>query len=246
MRAFLSLTLLASAFCLATGAVVELTGTWTCKSHGGYDLCNDQWNTYSGTGSQVSYLTGGSKNSIAWSTDWSWTGGWNDVKTYANAASTSAKGMTLSKIKAVPTKWKWHYKSGTDIRADVSYDMWIGTNPSGGPASSDTKYEIMIWLSTKGSIQPLGSLKYSAVSIAGHTWDIYAGSTQNWETISFVTREGDLTNFNDDLAPFFEWVIAHMGVSSSLYLNQIAGGVEAFTGSAVFVTDNFSVSVTTG
>lgn len=44
MRALLSLTLLASAFCLATGAVVELTGTWTCKSHGGYDLCNDQWN----------------------------------------------------------------------------------------------------------------------------------------------------------------------------------------------------------
>jgi len=37
-----------------------------------------------------------------------------------------------------------------------------------------------------------------------------------------------------------------MGVSSSLYLNQIAGGVEAFTGSAVFVTDNFSVSVKTG
>jgi len=58
--------------------------------------------------------------------------------------------LQLSKIKAVPTKWKWYYKSGTDIRADVSYDMWIGTNPSGGPASSDTKYEIMIWLSTKG------------------------------------------------------------------------------------------------
>ncbi|KIM59267.1 glycoside hydrolase family 12 protein [Scleroderma citrinum Foug A] len=245
MRILLPLTFLASAFCLATGAAVELVGTYTCKSHGGYDLCNDQWGASSGTGSQVSYLMGGSKNTISWVTKWTWTGGWNDVKTYANAASTNAKGMTLSEIEAVPTKWKWYYKSGTDICADVSYDIWIGSNPSGAPASSDTNFEIMIWLSAKGGVSPLGSLKNSAVSIASHTWDVYAGPIDNWETISFVTREGDLTNFNDDLAPFFEWVIAHMGVSSSLYLHQIAGGTEAFTGSAVFVTESFSASVET-
>lgn len=42
MRTLLSLTFLTSAFCLARGAFTKLTGD-TCKSHAGFDLCNDEW-----------------------------------------------------------------------------------------------------------------------------------------------------------------------------------------------------------
>ncbi|KAL4064250.1 glycoside hydrolase family 12 protein [Scleroderma yunnanense] len=231
------------ALSLVTGTVIKLNGD-ACKSHGDYELCNDQWNAYAGTGSQVSYLTGGSSDTISWMTRWNWTGASNEVKTYANVASTTAKGMTLSNIEAVPTKWKWHYHSGEDVCADISYDIWLGYSPNGDPGTSGTAYEIMIWLNAEGGVSPIGSLNCSDVSIASHTWDVYAGPNSNWETISFVAQ-GDLADFDDDLAPFFEWLIAYMGVSSSLYLHQIAGGHETFTGSATFVTDNFYVSVET-
>lgn len=36
------------------------------------------------------------------------------------------------------------------IRADVSYDIWIGTTADGAQASSASSYEIMIWLSGLG------------------------------------------------------------------------------------------------
>ncbi len=92
------------------------------------------------------------------------------MKSYANLVSNSAKGVQvrpsvspdiaisesnghrqLSAVKTAPTAWQWEYESqSSGIRADVSYDIWLGTAPSGDPASRASSYEIMIWLSGLG------------------------------------------------------------------------------------------------
>jgi hypothetical protein len=48
-----------------------------------------------GVGSQNSTLVSTSGNTIAWNTDWTWANGPNDVKSYANVESNTAKGMLV-------------------------------------------------------------------------------------------------------------------------------------------------------
>ncbi|KAG8220417.1 putative glycoside hydrolase 12 [Butyriboletus roseoflavus] len=154
--------------------------------------------------------------------------------------------MLLSGISSAPTAWNWKYVTeSSDIRADVSYDIWFGTTVDGAQASSASSYEIMIWLSGLGGVQPVGSLQTSGVSLAGYTWDVWEGPNSNWETISFVSQDGDINNFSADLNTFFIWLMDNKGVSSSLYLQAIESGTEPFTGSAELLTNSYSVSVAT-
>jgi len=57
----------------------------------------------------------------------------------------------LCDITTAPTAWDWEYTTqSSGIRADVAYDIWIGTTPDGIQASSSSSYELMIWLSGLG------------------------------------------------------------------------------------------------
>ncbi|KIJ65971.1 glycoside hydrolase family 12 protein [Hydnomerulius pinastri MD-312] len=242
---FLSLAFVSGLFALAS-ASTTLTGQYQCLTQGNYELCNNQWGISEGTGSQTATLISTSGNDISWSTTWTWANNENNVKTYSNVASTTAKGMELSAITSAPTAWNWDYVTqSSGIRADVSYDIWIGTTPNGAQASSASSYEIMIWLSGLGGIQPVGSLQKSGVSIGGYTWNVWTGPNSNWETISFVSQSGNINNFSVDLKDFFTWLTANEGVSSSLYLQSIETGTEPFTGSAELMTNSYSVSVST-
>jgi hypothetical protein len=53
------------------------------------------------------------------------------------------------------------------------------------------------------SIQPVGSQITSGVQLAGHNWNLWRGPNQNWEVLSFVSQDGDITDFNADLNDFF-------------------------------------------
>ncbi|KAG6382029.1 glycoside hydrolase family 12 protein [Boletus reticuloceps] len=242
---FLSFAFVTCLFALARGQTT-LTGQYACLTQGNYELCNNQWGIADGAGNQSATLISTSGNDISWSTTWTWADNENDVKTYTNVESTTAKGMLLSDVTSAPTTWNWEYATeSSGIRADVSYDIWIGTVPNGAQASSTSSYEIMIWLSGLGGIQPVGSLQTSDVSIAGYTWNAWKGPNGNWETISFVSQDGNINDFSADLNEFFTWLIDNEGVSSSLYLQAIESGTEPFTGSAELLTSSYSVSVTT-
>jgi len=165
------------------------------------------------------------------------------VKSYANVQSNSAQGIQLSALKTAPTAWSWTYQSeSSGIRADVSYDIWLGKASSGAPATAASSYEIMIWLSGQGGIQPVGSSIQSGISLAGHTWTLWSGPNSNWNVFSFVTADGDITNFSADLNDFFNFLVAQHGVSSAQYLQAVQTGTEPFTGTATLVTNSFSVS----
>lgn len=53
------------------------------------------------------------------------------------------------------------------------------------------------------SVYPIGSVVASGISIAGHTWNLWSGPNSNWQVLSFVSANGDITNFNADLNAFF-------------------------------------------
>ncbi|KAG6827131.1 hypothetical protein H0H92_013080 [Tricholoma furcatifolium] len=204
--------LLAAVTCFAQ----TISGDTTCTTSGDYTLCQNLWGADEGTGSQTSDLISTSGNDISWSTTWTWANNENNVKSYANVNSNTAKGQQLQNIGSAPTTWDWSYESASSgIRADVSYDIWFGTASSGEPASTASSYEIMIWLSGLGGIQPVGSQTVTGLSIAGYTWNLWAGPNTNWETYSFVVQNENITSFSADLTEFFSYLVENEGVAAS-------------------------------
>jgi len=235
-----------AAVALGARAATVLTGQYSCATSGNYELCNDQWGSGDGTGSQNTTLESTSGNSITWSTTYTWADNENDVKTYANVQPTSgASGMTLADITSAPTTYNWEYTSqSSGLRADVSYDIWTGTS-AGDPASSTSSYEIMIWLSGEGGIDPVGSQIDSGITVAGNTWNLWSGPNSNWQTISFVSANGNINSFSADINDFFQYLEENQGVATSQVLQAIQAGTEAFTGTATLTVSDFSVTVNT-
>ncbi|KAI0311186.1 concanavalin A-like lectin/glucanase domain-containing protein, partial [Amylostereum chailletii] len=176
------------------------------------------------------------------------------VKSYANVLSSTAKGVQLSALTTAPTAWSWDYDlQSSGIRADVSYDIWLGVAPSGTAASKASSYEmhgdgfpfsigvIIDFLSFY--IQPVGSQVTAGAQVGNHTWNVWTGPNANWEVISFVSAAGDINSFNADLKDFFDYIVANHGVASSQYVQAIQTGTEPFTGSANLMIHSFSVAL---
>ncbi|KAI0738879.1 endocellulase [Daedaleopsis nitida] len=227
----------------ASAGAQTITGQFDCMPAGAYTLCQNLWGKSAGVGGQNSTLISASGNTVSWRTEWTWQNGPNNVKSYANVLSNSAKGVQLSAVKSAPTVWQWSQTESSGIRVDVSYDIWFGVQPSGSPASTASSYEIMIWLAGKGGIQPVGSQILTGLSLAGHTWNLWKGPNANWQVLSFVSADGDITDFNADLKVFFDYLVQQQGVSASQYIQAIQSGTEPFTGSANLLTSSYSVAI---
>ncbi|KAG7449710.1 endocellulase [Guyanagaster necrorhizus] len=239
--------LISSLLVLSTLSVIAscqtLSCQYDCATSGQYSLCQNLWGAESGVGNQTSTLISTSGNNISWSTTWTWQNNPNNVKSYANVESTTSKGKQLASITAAPTIWNWNYiTESSGIRADVSYDIWFGAASSGDPASTASSYEIMIWLSGLGGIQPVGSQITTNTIVAGHSWNIWKGPNTNWQVISFVSPT-EIHNFTVDLKDFFDYLVAEQGVPSTQYVQAIQSGTEPFTGSAELMTTSYSVSL---
>ncbi|KII95623.1 glycoside hydrolase family 12 protein [Plicaturopsis crispa FD-325 SS-3] len=223
-----------------------LTGPFDCEPAGEYTLCQNLWGRAAGVGSQNSTLVSTSGNTVSWYTNWTWANSDNSVKSYANVQSNIVQGAQLSNISSAPTSWSWTYETESEgIRADVSYDIWLGETPTGDPASAASSYEIMIWLSGLGGIQPVGHQITTATEVANHTWNLWTGPNANWQVYSFVSSTGNINDFSADLNDFFKYLVAEQGVADTQYLQSVQTGTEPFVGTANLVISNYSVSVST-
>ncbi|EKM77414.1 hypothetical protein AGABI1DRAFT_115318 [Agaricus bisporus var. burnettii JB137-S8] len=238
-----STVFLAQFFALTSAQTIS--GPFDCLPAGNsYTLCQNLWGRTSGVGSQSSTLVGSSGDSVSWSTNWNWQNNQNSVKSYANIIADNAMGKQLSAVTSAPTSWSWSYETKSDpIRANVAYDLWLGASPVGAPASRNSSYEIMVWLSRQGGIQPIGGPTASGIQLAGNTWTLWSGPNSNWQVLSFVSDTGDIPNFNADFKEFFDYLVQNSGVSSQQYVQAIQAGTEPFTGSANLVTHSYSVAL---
>jgi len=133
---------------LFLATIVATTQAQTlCEQYGyyaadGYEINNNLWGQGSGSGSQCTYVNSVSSGGISWSTTWSWSGGENNVKSFANAGLQISNANLVSQINSIPTSASWSY-SNTNIRADVAYDLFTASDPNHSKSSGD--YELMIW-----------------------------------------------------------------------------------------------------
>ncbi|KAG6918564.1 hypothetical protein DXG01_013363 [Tephrocybe rancida] len=218
------------------GAV--LTGQFASESElgGRFVLENNLWGQSSATsGSQSSQVTSTNGNSVAWHTTYTWAGD-------ANLDLRVGVGKSLASIQSIPSAWSWTYSSASSgLVADVSYDLWLSANSGSTGASSSSTFEVMVWLSTRGGAGPAGS-QIGTASVNGVTWKLFKGTVSTWTVFSFVAPT-EITNFNSDLKPFFNFLISNQGVPSSQFLVQAQAGTEPFIGSATLTTTSYSIAI---
>ncbi|KAK5128740.1 hypothetical protein LTR85_000073 [Meristemomyces frigidus] len=220
-------------------------GQYDTVETGSYTIYNNLWGeAEASSGSQCFEVTSLSGSTVAWDTTWTWEGGANDVKSYSNAV-VSLTSQKLSAISSMESTFDWSY-SGSDIVADVSYDMFTAASADG-----TSEYEIMIWLAALGGAGPISSTygsdgdatPVSTPTIAGHSWSLYEGPNGDTTVFSFVASS-EITSFSGDVMDFFTYLIDDEGLSSSQYLTSVGAGTEAFTGSdADFKVSAYSMTI---
>jgi xyloglucan-specific endo-beta-1,4-glucanase len=134
---------------------------------------------------------------------------------------------------------KKSYK-GSDLVADVAYDIFTGSSASG-----DAEFEIMIWLAALGGAGPISASgsPIATPTIGGSSWSLYQGTNAATTVYSFFASS-QIESYSGDLVDFFNYLVSSQGFSNSQYIQSVGAGTEPFTGSdAVFTTISYTLSI---
>ena len=124
---------------------------------------------------------------------------------------------------------------------NVVYDLWLNqtTTTSGQPDGA----ELVIWLNYKGSIQPVGSLIAQAVSIAGAKWDVWSGTNNNINVVSYVRNVGVTSVSNLNLKAFLIDAKKRHYIQPDWYLIAVEAGFEIWQDGTGLASSAFNVFV---
>jgi hypothetical protein len=164
-----------------------------------------------------------------------------------NSRSTANSGLPkqVSALTTVMTGYS-HNGTGPINTTDVfntSYDVWFSTSSAGDPTSPSGGY-LMVWLYDPPTKQPVGSKRWSAVTIPGvdGTWDVWLGGSR--PVISYL-RTQPTTSMNFDLNAFIQDAVNNRpgSIQASWYLTNVFGGFEIWAGGTGLEASCFYVDV---
>ncbi|KAG8221526.1 glycoside hydrolase family 12 protein [Butyriboletus roseoflavus] len=228
---------------------VQYCGQFETIKSGSYSLFTNHWGESDATsGWQCSVLEHVNGSTATWYTNWGWTGG-TGIKSFTNIQLNDGNNRQLSAISTMQSRWHWGLKNtGTEtVVADVAYDLFTSYSPGGSNVN-----EVMLWLANYNA----GPISYeygsdgeavpiaTNLTIAGYEWNMYCGSNGYNEVYSFLPAQGDITTFSGDIYGFFTHLIDAGYINSSEYLTTAQAGTEATSGSALFVTAKYSLTIT--
>lgn len=124
------------------GLAQQLCGQFDYHNSQGWYFNNNEWGSGSGSGDQCTYIDSVDANGVSWHTDWTWSGGENNVKSYPYSGRELADKRIVSSIGSIPSVAVWRYEGG-NVRANVAYDLFTAADPNHELSSGD--YELMIW-----------------------------------------------------------------------------------------------------
>ncbi|WP_233358984.1 GH12 family glycosyl hydrolase domain-containing protein [Thermomonospora amylolytica] len=158
---------------------------------------------------------------------------------WGQCTSNSGLPVQVGGMPAVTSSW-----STTQISSgayNVAYDLWYNTTPSTTGAPNGA--ELMIWLNSRGGVQPAGSRVATGVPIAGATWDVWTTRMSEWNYIAYVRTSGTTSVSGLDLRAFTQDAVARGSIQNSWYLIGVEAGFELWQGGAGLATNSFSVNV---
>ena len=160
---------------------------------------------------------------------------------WGNCTSNSGLPIQVSKLTSATTSW-----STTQVSSgayDAAYDLWFNSAPttSGQPDGA----ELMIWLDSRGGVQPFGSQTATA-SIAGLSWNVWTGQQSAWRIISYVLNPGGTSFSNLNVLALIQDAVSRGSINSSHYMIDAEAGFEIWQGGQGLGTNSFLFSATGG
>jgi hypothetical protein len=219
---------------------------YASTSLGEYWVNNNEWGVVDGgtAGQQCIWGTCQTGDLVGWGTNWNWTPGNGQVKTYASLVfgwqwgwkvTTTGLPVQISANQSVTCGWDFTVSQNGTL--DLSYDTWLHTIPDPGYADTPSE-EVMIWLYYAGGAGPIGPTIASAVSIARATWDLHQGQASGWPVSSYV-RTSNATTAVMDLMGFYKDLVSRGWIPNTRYLTGVQTGTEVFTGTGTLTTNGF-------
>lgn len=159
--------------------------------------------------------------------------------------------IQISQIANIETTLRY---SGGGGSYNACYDIWFANSPPSGEYKDGINGFVMVWLRDPSGKQPIGSKMGNPVTIGGQDWDVWVGprgdgpaGNNNSPVVSFVNRAEDdnsrAQNFvNKNLLEFITAASSH-GIGSNMYLTDIFGGFEIWSGGAGLKVDEFKAIV---
>jgi hypothetical protein len=178
---------------------------------------------------------------------------------YGHTSVGSNLPKQVSSLTTVPTTFSTNASSKDKSNFNATYDVWLTETSSPLPAAQDNPglkgAYLMVWLYKPSQRQPRGgqSSGYSKVAnYAGHSVDGVNGSWDVWidpasstsaVCISYVSTN-PIDSLTFDLNKFIQDSVRNnYGVTSSMYLSIIFGGLEIWSGGDGTQVKNFCAHV---
>jgi hypothetical protein len=163
-----------------------------------------------------------------------------------NGRSTAGDNLpkAVTALTTVPTSWTNNAGSVSGTY-NAAYDVWFSTSSAGDSGSPSGGF-LMVWYYKPQGAQPIGSPKYTGVTISGASgsYDVWIGMNGSVPCISYV-RTQSIQSMSYDLNAFIEDAVHNRAgtIQSSWYLTNVYAGFEIWSGGAGLKTTAFSVVV---
>lgn len=160
---------------------------------------------------------------------------------WGNCTPNSGLPIQISQLGSATSSW-----STTQVGSgayDVAYDLWINSTPTTTGQPDGT--EIMIWLNSRGGVQPFGA-KTGTSNAAGHAWDVWTGNQTSWKIISYVLQGGATSVSGLDVKALINDAVSRGSVNPAHYLIDAEAGFEVWQGGQGLGTNSFSFSASSG
>lgn len=152
-------------------------------------------------------------------------------------ACTRASGLPLrvGAIRRAVSSWSTVQPSAGAY--DVAYDIWTNSTPttSGQPNGS----EVMIWLASRGGVQPAGS-QVATVRLAGAIWQVWTSRMGGWNEIAYRRMTPTRAAKQLDVRAFLADSVRRGVTKASWYLLDAEAGFEIWQGGRGLATRSFS------
>jgi hypothetical protein len=156
-------------------------------------------------------------------------------------ACSTGSGLPIQVSKLASATSSWDTTQVGSGAYDVAYDLWINSTPTTTGQPDGT--EIMIWLNSRGGVQPFGG-KTGTSTAAGHNWDVWTGQQTSWKIISYVLQGGGTSFTNLDVKALIDDATQRGSVNANHYLIDAEAGFEIWQGGQGLATKSFSFNAT--
>jgi hypothetical protein len=160
----------------------------------------------------------------------------------------------ISALTTVPTSWTWSDNGTigdtTNNIYNATYDVWFSTAQAETGTTVPSGGFLMVWYYKPPNAQPIGQIRYSAVTIPGvpGTWNVWIGLNGTRPVTSYVATTPVMT-LSYDLNLFIQDAVHNRtfngapALQPTWWLSNIFIGFEIWKGGVNLETTNFCAIV---